>query len=54
MTITSYYCAGEPCRKTTPRVTVRMRNRTYYYCVKCGRRLELRGEYEETRTRRAS
>ena len=43
---TSYYCAGQGCRRTTPRVTVRMLDRTYFYCVQCGRRLESREEYE--------
>ena len=43
----NYYCAANLCRRTTQRVTVRMMNRTYYYCVRCGRRLELREEYEQ-------
>jgi len=47
MTGTNFYCAGEGCRRTTRRLTVRMQNRTYYYCVNCGRRLELRGEVAE-------
>ncbi len=42
----NYYCAADQCRQTTQRVTVRMMNRTYYYCVRCGRRLEVREEYE--------
>ena len=46
MTCNNYYCAGDHCRKTTERVRVRMRNRTYFYCVVCGRRLEMRDEYE--------
>jgi len=50
--MTNYYCAGENCRRTTQRLTVRMQDRTYFYCVKCGRRLELRGEYEQTRVPR--
>ena len=45
MQVANYYCAE--CRQTTQRVTVRMMNRTYYYCVKCGRRLEVREEYEQ-------
>jgi len=53
----NYYCAGEHCRKTTRRLTVRMEKRTYYYCVNCGRRLELRDEdhaaHPHTHTRRA-
>ena len=43
----NYYCAGDQCRQTTQRVTVRMMDRTYYYCVKCGRRLEVREEHEQ-------
>ena len=46
MTCTSYYCAGDHCRRTTNHLCVRMQQRTYYYCVQCGRRLELRDEYE--------
>lgn len=42
MSCSSYYCAGDHCRRTTSRVRVRMRKRTYFYCVECGRRLELR------------
>ena len=49
MSCTNYYCAGDHCRRTTQRLCVRMMNRTYYYCVVCGRRLELRGEYEQNR-----
>ena len=45
----NYYCAGSQCRKTTQRVCVRMEKRTYYYCVDCGRRLETRGEVEESK-----
>jgi len=50
----NYYCAGDQCRKTTRRLCVRMRKRTYYYCVNCGRRLELRAdhEHEQVRVRR--
>ncbi len=59
MTGNNYYCAGEQCRRTTRRLCVRMRKRTYYYCVNCGRRLELRDEVEvqgglELRARKAS
>lgn len=54
MSCINYYCAGEQCRRTTRRLCVRMGDRTYYYCVSCGRRLELRNEYERDRdTRRA-
>ena len=53
MTGNNYYCAGDQCRKTTRRLCVRMRNRTYYYCVNCGRRLELRDDLE-LRARKAS
>jgi len=42
MSCNSYYCAGDHCRRTTNRMRVRMRKRTYFYCVECGRRLELR------------
>ncbi len=42
----NYYCAGSRCRKTTRRVCVRMSNRTYLYCVDCGRRLEMRREQQ--------
>ena len=52
MTGTNFYCAGEGCRRTTRRLTVRMQNRTYFYCVNCGRRLELRAE-ETDQPRRA-
>ena len=48
----NYYCAGENCRKTTRRLTVRMMDRTYFYCVNCGRRLELRGEIDQTASRK--
>lgn len=51
--VISYYCAGQGCRRTTNRVTVRMQNRTYYYCVQCGRRLETRLERETDRRKRA-
>ena len=44
MSCKNYYCAD--CRQTTRRLTVRMNNRTYFYCVHCGRRLERRDEYE--------
>ena len=44
MTGNNYYCAGNHCRRTTQRVRVRMAERTYYYCVECGRRLECREE----------
>jgi hypothetical protein len=55
MTGTSYYCAGDGCRRTTRRLTVRMQKRTYFYCVDCGRRLELRDEEAaERRQRKAS
>lgn len=53
MTGNNYYCAGEQCRKTTRRLCVRMRKRTYFYCVNCGRRLELREDHEHLRVRRA-
>jgi len=49
----NFYCAGDQCRKTTRRLCVRMRKRTYYYCVNCGRRLELRADHEHARIRRA-
>lgn len=49
MTATNYYCSGEQCRRTTRRMTVQLQRRTYFYCVKCGRRLELRDEYERSR-----
>ncbi|MGH2670222.1 MAG: hypothetical protein ACRDH5_14090 [bacterium] len=41
MTGTNFYCAGDQCRKTTHHVCVRMNEQTYFYCVTCGRRLEL-------------
>lgn len=44
---TNYYCAGERCRKTTRHVCVRMDERVYFYCVDCGRRLELRCAEED-------
>ncbi len=44
----NYYCAGQACHRTTQHVIVRMHERTYYYCVQCGRRLEERAEYEKT------
>jgi len=44
----NYYCAGQACHRTTHHVIVRMHDRTYYYCVQCGRRLEERTEYEKT------
>lgn len=53
MTGNNYYCAGDQCRKTTRRLCVRMRKRTYFYCVNCGRRLELRDE-PDCRARKAS
>lgn len=43
---TNYYCAGQACHRTTQHVIVRMHERTYYYCVQCGRRLEERTEYD--------
>ena len=49
----NYYCAGDQCRRTTRRLCVRMRKRTYFYCVNCGRRLELRDDLE-IRARKAS
>lgn len=49
MACTNYYCAGQRCRQTTNHLRVRMHDRTYFYCVKCGRRLELRGEFERAR-----
>ena len=54
MTGTNYYCSGDRCRRTTHRLRVRMSNRTYYYCVECGRRLETRTEYEEHQPRKAT
>ena len=51
MTTTNYYCAGEQCRKSTTRLMVRLQRRTYLYCVRCGRRLEMRDEYECERDR---
>ena len=42
MRCTNYYCAGDHCRRTTQRVRVRIDDRTYLYCVHCGRRLEMR------------
>ncbi len=53
MTFRSYYCDSPQCRRTTRRFCVRMNQRTYYYCVECGRRLELRPEYDK-HARRAS
>lgn len=47
MTFRNYYCDSPQCRRTTRRLCVRMNGRTYYYCVDCGRRLELRPEYDK-------
>jgi len=46
MSCNSYYCSGDTCRRTTRHLCVKMRHRTFFYCVACGRRLELRGEAE--------
>lgn len=55
MTGTNYYCTGDSCRKTTPHVCVRMDKRTFFYCVHCGHRLELRpGAAARRHERRAS
>lgn len=48
----NYYCAGEHCRKTTSHFCVRMDERTYYYCVDCGRRLEVRLEVRQAHAKR--
>jgi len=42
MRVPNYYCAGESCRQSTRRLAVRVRRKTYFYCVRCGRRLERR------------
>ena len=47
MKLPNYYCAGESCRQSTRRLAVRVRNRTFYYCVRCGRRLERRVDEPE-------
>jgi hypothetical protein len=52
MSDTNYYCAGTRCRRTTRRVRVRMGQNTYYYCVECGRRLEVREEQLQPEPRR--
>ncbi|MHC4931986.1 MAG: hypothetical protein ACYTGV_07345 [Planctomycetota bacterium] len=52
MTGHNYYCAGDHCRRTTERVRVHMKGKTYFYCVDCGKRLEERNGYEHTRTSR--
>jgi len=51
MQSTHHYCSGHLCRGTTRHVRVRMESRTYFYCVQCGRRLETRVEFENTRAR---
>jgi len=53
MTGTNYYCSSAACRKTTAHVRVRMDRRTYFYCVQCGHRLELRESASAERKRRA-
>jgi hypothetical protein len=42
----NYYCASSQCRRTTQRLRVEMAQKTYYYCVECGRRLERKEAHE--------
>jgi hypothetical protein len=41
----NHYCSGADCRRTTRRVRVRLDSRTYLYCVRCGRRLDVIAEH---------
>ncbi len=50
MSCNSYYCSSQHCRRTTRHLCVKMRERTFFYCVTCGRRLELREEFEQAKS----